>query len=121
MGRTVVVKVLSGQLVITLVSAVVCAVFFAPMTAGAALAGGGINIAAALVFALRLFAPGPRAEPKKLVRALYAGAAIKFLVTAGLFALAIPVFADQIGALLGTFIATLVVYWLALLWVDDDQ
>jgi len=67
-----------------------------------------------------MFAPGPGAGAKRLLRAFYAGVLIKYLVAAALFVLALRFLPDQFGAVLGTFVATLAVYWLALLWRTDD-
>ena len=121
MGRIIVSKVLLGQLAVTVASSALCAFFFGPAYAGAALAGGAISMLSGLAFAARLFAPGADAEPKRLVRAFYVGAVVKFVVTVALFSAALAVLERGFGALLGTFMATLPVYWLALLWTDDYQ
>ena len=80
----------------------------------AALAGGLINVLANLYFAWRVFACARR-TPKQMVRDFYMGEAVKLLMTAALFALAIAVFELAFVPLLTAFVAGLLVFWLALL------
>jgi ATP synthase protein I len=80
----------------------------------AALAGGMINVIANLYFAVKVFGRGVRPAPAVL-RSFYAAEAVKLLITAGLFVVTVAVWRLDFLPLLAGFVATLAVYWLALL------
>ena len=82
----------------------------------AALLGGGIGTLANLVLVAGMFRPGASEEPARILGRLYRGEAFKLLLTAALFAWVLMSMEVVFGAMLGGFAATLLVYWVALLW-----
>jgi len=79
--------------------------------------GGAIGFVSSLAYALRMRAP-KSTEPRDLLKAHMRAEAYKLLTTVGLFAAAF-IFLREVSPLplLLTFIATLAVYWAALLLV----
>jgi len=81
-----------------------------------ALAGGGINIATGLLFGANLFARGSSGNPRQMVVALYIAESLKFVLSIGLFILAAVHFREAFLAVIVTYWATILLYWLALLF-----
>jgi ATP synthase protein I len=80
----------------------------------AALVGGLIGAGANLAFALLAFHGGVQGA-RPVLRRFYLAEAIKFLVTAGSFLLAIAWWRLAALPLLAGYASTLLIYWLALL------
>ncbi len=111
-------RIAAGQLAVAGLGALFWLAFSGGEAARAALTGGMIAFLPGLYFALRVFARGPGSTPRSMLSALYQGEAVKFILTAALFAAAMPWFATQFPALISTFIVALSVNWLALLEVS---
>ena len=109
------VKTFAAQAVITIIAALIALLFVYFKAAYSALIGGGINILATTVFALRVFSIKPGAPAKRMARAFYVGEAIKLLVTVGLF-LAVLLWLDvSLLPLFLTYAITMLAFWLVLL------
>lgn len=81
---------------------------------GAALTGGLINVVANLLFIRRWFATYGIESPAQRVLGFYVAEVAKLLMTVTLLALAIGVFKLSFLPLFVAFVATLLVFWLAL-------
>ena len=84
-------------------------------SAYSALIGGGISTASSLYLVGRLFRFPEGTPPGRIIRAFYMGEAVKILLTAALFAVAIVFLKVDILFMLLAFMLTLSVYWFALL------
>jgi len=86
------------------------------LRAGMNLIGGGIGFSTAWIYARRAFAAGGE-DPRELVKAHYRAEALKLAFTVVLFAAAVVLY-EEVSTLplLLTYIATLAVYWVALLF-----
>jgi ATP synthase protein I len=103
-----------GQSLITALVALGCWLLAGPHVALSALAGGGIGTAATLAQVAMAFRFGDGAEPKAIVRGFYRGEALKVLVTLALFVTALRSGRFVGGGMLIGYVATFIVYWLAL-------
>ncbi len=82
-----------------------------------AFAGGAIGFLSSLVYAKKMLAP-LGSEPKAVVRSHYRAEAYKLIFTALLFALVFTQFKEVHAlALFAAYVATLAVYWVALILV----
>lgn len=109
--------VLSCQLAVTLVAALVAGAAQGIHAAVSAALGGGIAVLSAGAYAWRaLRASGTGSNPKKAFHAQVAGEGYKLAVTLLLFALVFKSY-GQLAALplFLAYAATIVVYWIALL------
>lgn len=107
-------RVVALQLAVTVVIAL--AVLWAKgLTAAAsALVGGAIGFIPAWLYALKM-ATGSSTDPRVLIRAQYRAEAYKFAATVVLFALTFVFFRDVSALFLFlAYLATLAVYWVAL-------
>ena len=102
------------QAAITLTAAVVSFVFIDLKAAYSAAVGGGISIIATLYFARQVFSLGVGASPAKIAQRFYIGEAIKLVLTAVLFGIAILALQVSFLPLFLTYMATLLAYWLVL-------
>jgi ATP synthase protein I len=80
-----------------------------------ALVGGGIAVATSLAMIGVMFRGTQETDPRGIMAKLYAGEAVKLALTVVLFVAAIKFMRPAIAPLLIAYIATLPVYWLALL------
>ena len=115
-ARRAALGIVGAQAGITLLSAGVGLLLAGSEGAVSALLGGGIGTLANLVLVAGLFRPGASEEPTRILGRLYRGEAFKLLLTAALFAWVLMSMEVVFGAMLGGFAATLLVYWVALLW-----
>jgi len=110
--------VLRSQLGVTLAAALVAGLALGLNAAVSALLGGGIAMASALAYVWRALRESRMAgsDAKRAFNAQVAGEGYKFAVTLLLFALVFKSYA-QLAALplFLTYVATVVVYWMALL------
>lgn len=113
-NRTTAHRIAAAQLAAATVISTGLLVFSGLRPAWSALVGGLIGVAANLYFARRVFAPVHRTA-RQFLRAFYAGEAVKMLITAALFVLAIAVFEAAFLPLFLAYAATLVVHRFALL------
>jgi ATP synthase protein I len=107
-------KILVIQLIITLFAATVCFASTGTRDAYSAFVGGGISIIATLYFAQQVFSLGIGTPAAKIARRFYIGEAVKLVLTAVLFGIAILWLHVSFLPLFLTYIATLLAYWLAL-------
>lgn len=106
---------LSGwQLVITAMVVTGAAWIAGSAAALSALVGGAIGTVTGLYQAVRLFRTDASQHPESFMGAVYAGEAVKILLTAALFVFAIKALRAEFLPLILGYIATLVVYWAAL-------
>ncbi len=88
---------------------------FSGLSAGkSALAGGLINVAANLMFLRSWFATYGAESPTQRVLGFYVAEVVKLFLTVALLALALGVLKLSFLPLFVTFVATLLVFWLAL-------
>ena len=108
-------SIVRAQLLVTVFLAAAAYGWASPRAALSAALGGGICVASGAYLALRMFRFRAGTPPARLVRAFYAGEAVKIAITAASFALVI-VFVDvDVLVLILGYIAALTVYWLALI------
>jgi ATP synthase protein I len=107
-------SVVLGQVVVTVVAAIICFAVWGRTPGLSALAGGGISVLASAALAFIGFSAPAGAAPEKIARKFYVGEATKLAVTVVCFAAVFVTMKVSYAALLGTYIATLFVYWIAL-------
>jgi len=110
-------RIIGAQIAVTLVAAALAlSIGESVHAAYSALIGGGIGFSTAWIYARRAFAAGAE-DPREEVKAHYRAEALKLAFTAGLFAAAVVLY-EEVSTLplLLTYIATLAVYWVALLF-----
>ncbi len=107
-------KVVWTQLTVAILVSLGFGIFSGPAAGLSALAGGLINVVANLFFVRRWFASYGAKSPTQRVLGFYVAEVMKLLITITLLAFAIGVFKLPFLPLLISFIATLLVFWLAL-------
>ena len=113
-ARRLAASVVLGQVVVTVVAAIICFAVWGRVAGWSALAGGGISVLASSALALFGFSSPEGAQADTVVRKFYVGEATKLAVTVGLFVVVFVTMKVSYGALFGAYIATLFVYWIAL-------
>jgi ATP synthase protein I len=103
-----------GQAAVALVAALLCWVMAGSRAALSAALGGGISSAASLVMALLSFGKEAATDPLRAIRAFFVGEAAKIVVVIVLFAVVLKTMKVVPLAMLGAYIATFVVFWIAL-------
>jgi F0F1-type ATP synthase assembly protein I len=103
-----------GQVVVTVVAAILCFAVWGRVPGLSALFGGGISTIASAVLALIGFSAPAGAAPETIARKFYVGEGTKLAVTVALFVTVFLTMKISFPALFGTYIATLFVYWIAL-------
>ncbi len=113
-ARRLALGVVLGQAAVTVVAAVIGWSLGGEVAARSALVGGGISTVATLAMAGMSFSRFAASGALQFLAAFFAGEFVKIgLVVVG-FVLVWKWMAVSPGALLGAFIATLLVYWVAL-------
>jgi ATP synthase protein I len=107
-------SVVLGQVVVTVVAAVLCFAVWGSTAGWSALAGGGISSLASLVMAALSFRKSSSANPYSALLGLCVGEAAKLATVVVLFVLVLRTVKVSPPAMLGTFVATLIIYWVAL-------
>jgi ATP synthase protein I len=107
-------SVVLGQVVVTVVAAIICFAVWGRTPGLSALAGGGISVLASAALAIVGFSGPAGAAPDTIARKFYVGEALKLAVTVALFVAVFMTMKVSFAALFGTYIATLFVYWIAL-------
>ena len=107
-------SVVLGQVVVTVVAAILCFAVWGRTPGLSALVGGGISVVASGVLALIGFSSPAGAAPETIARKFYIGEGTKLAVTVALFVVVILTLKVSFPALFGAYIATLFVYWIAL-------
>ncbi len=103
-----------GQAAVALVAALLCWVIADSRAALSAALGGGISSAASLVMALLSFGKEAATDPLRAIRAFFVGEAAKIVVVIVLFAVVLKTMKVVPLAMLGAYIATFIVFWVAL-------
>jgi ATP synthase protein I len=107
-------SVVLGQVVVTVVAAIICFAVWGRIPGLSALAGGGISVLASAALAIIGFSSAADAAPEMIARKFYIGEATKLAVTVALFVAVLVTMKVSFAALFGAYIATLFVYWIAL-------
>ena len=107
-------SVVLGQVVVTVVAAIICFVVWGRTPGLSALVGGGISVIASAVLALIGFSAPAGAAPEAIARKFYLGEGTKLAVTVAMFVAVFVMLKVNFAALFGAYIATLFVYWIAL-------
>jgi ATP synthase protein I len=107
-------RILRAQIAVTAFVSVLFWTFSGTSDALAALVGGAINVLANGYFAHRLYAGRRIKSAIETVLGFYVGEVVKLFITLALLALAIGVFKLAFLPLFTAFVATLLVFWLAL-------
>ncbi|MGR8919789.1 MAG: ATP synthase subunit I [Gammaproteobacteria bacterium] len=111
-------KLVAGQLGAALAIAAVCAVMFDPHIGYSALVGGLIGVLPNYYLAGRLSRRPAGATAIQSLRGIYVGEFIKILFTIALFVIAIRLLHVEFLTVVLTYLAMMVVNWLALLLAD---
>lgn len=106
--------VVLGQAGVTVVAALIAWGAAGERAALSALLGGGIATAGSLAMAALVFA-GAVANAQRIVAAFYVGEALKLAVVATLFIVVLRTMRVVPLAMLGSFAATYLVFWIALI------
>ena len=119
-ARRMAFSVVIGQAAVTAASGLI-AWAVADVRAGwSALLGGGISTVASLALYALAFRHSAGTDPRRIARGFYLGEATKVAVTIVLMVLALVLWQPSLLAMMLTYIATLLVYWLALAGVLPD-
>ncbi len=113
-ARRLAFKVVLGQAGVTLIAALVCGLAAGRIAAVSALLGGGIATVASLAMVAVAFRQSAPVSPARLLGRFFGGEALKLAVVVALFVAVLHWLHPAPLALLVTFGATFVVYWLAL-------
>lgn len=114
-------KIIAGQSGVTLMAAALFGLMIDGEAAFGALAGGGISVLLSLWMALRVFAVPAEAGPRAMFSAFVKAEAIKMVMAVVLFSAAAIFLSHVFVPLVVTFVATLVVNWLALVFTRRDR
>ena len=114
LARRLALSVVLGQAGVTVIAALLAGLIAGPQAALSALLGGGISTAASLAMALLGFAGGAAADPQRAVRAFFVGETAKIALMIVLFVMVLKTMKVVPLALLGTYVATFFVHWVAL-------
>ena len=114
-------KILAGQSGVTLMAALLFWLTIDGEAALGALVGGGISVVLSLWMALRVFSVPAEAGPGAMFSAFVKAEAIKMVMAVVLFSAAAIFLSHVFIPLVVTFVATLVVNWLALVFTRRDR
>jgi ATP synthase protein I len=110
-------RIIMIQVAVAIVIALVMLVMQNAATAASAFVGGAIGFLSSVVYAIKMQSP-LGSEPKKIVRMHYSAEGYKLIITILLFALVFTQYKEVHAlALIAAYVATLAVYWVALLIV----
>lgn len=115
--RRLALSVVLGQAAVTVVCALVSAALSGTLAAVSALLGGGISCVASLAMALVGFRRTAATDPQRAVLAFFAGEAAKVAVVIVLFVVVLKTMKVVPLAMLGSYVATFAVFWVALFTV----
>jgi F0F1-type ATP synthase assembly protein I len=107
-------SVVLGQVVVTVVAAIICLAVWGRTSGLSALVGGGISTVASVVMAALSFRRASLASPQGALRGLYVGEAAKLVTVVVLFVWVLRTLTVAPLAMFGAFMATLIIYWIAL-------
>jgi ATP synthase protein I len=112
--RRLALSVVLGQAAVTLLCALVSLGIADSRAAISALLGGGISSLASLAMALIGFGKEAAADPQRAIRAFLVGETAKVVVVIVLFVVVLKSMKVVPLAMLGSYIATFFVFWVAL-------
>ena len=112
--RRLALSVVLGQAAVTVICALVSWALADLHAAISALLGGGISSAASLAMALVGFGKKAATDPQRAIRAFFVGEAAKVAVVIVLFVVVLKTMKVAPLAMLGSYIATFVVFWFLL-------
>ena len=114
LARRLALSVVLGQAGVTVIAALLAGLIAGPQAALSALLGGGISTAASLAMALLGFAGRTAEDPQRAVRAFFVGETAKIALMIVLFVMVLKTMKVVPLAMLGTYVATFLVHWVAL-------
>ena len=114
LARRLALSVVLGQAAVTVVCALVSGLIAGPHAALSAAMGGGISTAASLVMALLGFGGKSAADGQRAMRAVFIGETAKIVIVIVLFVVVLKTMRVVPLAMLGTYVATFSVFWVAL-------
>jgi ATP synthase protein I len=114
LARRLALSVVLGQAGVTLIAALLAWLIAGREALISALLGGGISTAASLAMALLGFGGRTALDPQRAVRAFFVGEAAKIVLMIVLFVLVLKTMKVVPLALLGTYVATFFVFWVAM-------
>ena len=114
LARRLALSVVLGQAGVTVIAALLARLIAGPQAALSALLGGGISTAASLAMALLGFAGRTAEDPQRAVRAFFVGETAKIALMIVLFVMVLKTMKVVPLAMLGTYVATFLVHWVAL-------
>ncbi|MDP9009587.1 MAG: ATP synthase subunit I [Pseudomonadota bacterium] len=113
-ARRLALSVVLGQAAVTIVCALASWLIADRHAALSAAMGGGISTAASLVMAMLGFSGRIAADPQRAMRAFFVGETAKIAIVIVLFVAVLKTMKVVPLAMLGTYIATFFVFWVAL-------
>lgn len=117
-SRLTVLRVLTWQLATALAIAALLAIWVDGRAAYSALTGAFIGVAPNYYLAGRMLRRRRFATAEESLRAIYTGEFLKIAFTAALFVIAIMFLNVSFVVVVGVYVATVVVNWIALLFVN---
>ena len=110
-------RIILVQVAVAVVMALMMLLINGLTAAVSAFVGGAIGFLTSLIYAKKMLAP-PGSEAKKIIRAHYSAEAYKLIFTILLFSLVFTQYKEVHAlSLFATYVATLTVYWVALIFV----
>ena len=113
--RSTAIRILAAQTLVTVIAALGLYIWSGSHGAISALTGGMICVISGAYLAHRMFKFKPDRAPALWVRAFYVGEAVKLVLTAVMFLIAIVYLDVDILIVILTYMAALSMYWFALL------
>jgi ATP synthase protein I len=113
-ARRLALSVVLGQAAVSIVCALLAWLIAGSHAALSAGLGGGISTAASLAMALLGFGARSAADPQRAVRAFFVGETAKIVLMIVLFVVVLKTMKVVPLAMLGTYVATFLVFWVAL-------
>ena len=114
LARRLALSVVLGQAAVTVICALASWLIAGPHAALSAAMGGGISTAASLVMALLGFGGKSAADGQRAMRACLIGETAKIAMVIVLFVVVLKTMRVVPLAMLGTYVATFCVFWIAL-------
>jgi F0F1-type ATP synthase assembly protein I len=113
-ARRLALSVVLGQAAVTLICALAAWLIADSHAAVSAALGGGISVVASLAMALLGFGGRSAVDPQRAVRTFFVGETAKIVVMIVLFVAVLKTMKVVPLAMLGTYVATFFVFWVAL-------
>lgn len=114
LARRLALSVVLGQAGVTVICALAAWLIAGPHAALSAVLGGGISTIASLAMALLGFGGRSVTDPQRMVRTFFVGETAKIAVMIVLFVAVLKTMKVVPLAMLGTYVATFLVFWVAL-------